>query len=329
MSGHSILIYGGGNCEMASSLDDCLSQIEQINDKNLKVFARGYLFDNSCLAMYGRFEAIKDRMKANPKQASPGGVHEYFYDGNQIVKTCELKMQPVSKTNLEAFLRRGIEKMQDTEMILILIGQGDLESMFLDFSSTPPTALSYKEVFESIDDVLKDKIKKLHLIMDFSNWHDVYLPKILAQYTYIDTIFIYERKDALEVFPLAVWANTVFNKEGHWSEITMISLAGYKIDPHPIWWQLCEKRWEEYVVFPSSNTWEAFYSVYKKLVIHNGKSKRLYSSTLRKKSSEYAGKDTISFVQEYLKREYGSDIEEKEIEKWLESLKICTDYYKL
>jgi len=324
MSDHSILIYGAGNCEIAGGLDFELNQITQVNNPNIKIFARGYLFNNSCLAMYRRFKDLK----ANIKEIGQGGVHEYFYNGITTIKTYELKMQATSQENFEDFLKTGIQKLQDEEVILILIGQGNLQGMFLDFSQSPPKYMSYEVIFQIIEKCMKEKIKKLSLIIDVSSWHNIYMPACIARHSAIDAVFVYEREGYLNIFPVKKWIEQTLKNNCHWLEATCLEYSGSKIDPHPVWWSLCKNKWEEYEEFPSAKSWIAFNSIYKKIVIYKGISKRPYSQVVRNKCISGSNQLAIKDIQEYFNVEYLSNVYEDEVEKWLNELKTCTDYYK-
>ncbi|MDF2614771.1 MAG: hypothetical protein K0S71_2557 [Clostridia bacterium] len=324
MSSHSILIYGAGNCEIAGALDFELNQITQISRPNIKIFARGYLFNNSCIAMYRRFKDLKTKIR----EIGQGGVHEYFYNGEETIKTCELKMQAATEETFEDFLKTGIQKIKDSEIILILIGQGNLQGMFLDFSQNPPTYMPYETIFSIIEKCSKEKVKKLSLIIDVSNWHGIYMPLCIAEYSFIDAVFVYDRESYLNIFPIYRWTEQTFRGQSHWLEETYLSHQGCKIDTHPVWWRLCKNKWDEYAAFPSAKSWIEFNSIYKKLVIYKGVSKRAYNQVLRNKQADGCNQLAIKDIQEYFNAEYLSNVYEDEVEKWLSELKICTDYYK-
>ncbi|WP_070000461.1 hypothetical protein [Cellulosilyticum sp. I15G10I2] len=324
MGNHSILIYGAGNCEIAGALEYELNQITQINKPNIKIFARGYFFNNSCIAMYRRFKQIKEYVK----EISRGGVHEYFYNGDETIKTCELKVNSTSEITFEKFLKDGIEKLQADEVILILIGQGNYGGMFMDFSKSPPIYIPYEKVFSIIEHCVKGKVKRLSIILDVSQWHNIYMPLYIAQYSFIDTVFVYERDAYLSIFPVYKWIDKALEGQEHWIASTTALFNGYHIDSHPIWWELCSHKWEEYVRFPSGKSFEAFYSIYKKVVIHKGNSMRIYSKELRDQGIAYHNQLSLKDTKAYFSREYLCDIEQNDVEKWLNALKICADYYK-
>ncbi|MDF2877062.1 MAG: hypothetical protein K0S30_158 [Clostridia bacterium] len=324
MNSRSILIYGGGNCEIASVLDEELNHITHLSRAGMKVFARGHFFNNSCIAMYRRFKELKEDIG----ESGQGGVHDYFYDNGQVVKTCELKMKAASSETFEEFLKVASLKIAGDEVILILIGQGDLSGLFWDFSETPPTCISYKRLVQILMDAFEGKVKKLSLIIDVSNWHNVYLPLCLSQCHLIESVFIYERKKPLEIFPIARWIDCAFDEEYHWTLATYLYFGGYKVDLHPVWWHLCEKRWRDYTSFPSVRSFEEFYTIYKKIVMYYGTSNRIYSKILREKAVFDKQYVTTKDIQVYFEQEYLCKVSEEEIEKWLNELKICTDYYK-
>lgn len=324
MGSYSLLIYGAGNCEIAGALDQELKKITLIDKPNLKIFARGHIFDASCVEMYRRFEDIKE----NLKQSSHGGIHEYFYNGKETVTTYELKMKAASESSFERFLAIGSEKFDQEEVILILIGQGNLTGMFLDFSQIPPSYISYDKVFELVSKYFKGKVKRLSIMMDISKWHNVYMPLVISKHNFIDTTFVYERPEYLSIFPISTWINKVFDESSHWSELTYTYFNGYRIDSHPIWWNSCKEKWEEYVKFPSGKTWSDFYHIYEKILIYNGAPQALYNN-IDKSRVDYKGQITLKDLQNYFNNEYLTEINEEEVEKWLNELKICTDYYKL
>ncbi len=324
MSSHSILIYGAANCEIAGALDFELNRITQINQPDVKIFARGYLFNNSCMSMYRRFKGLKD----NVQEVTQGGMHEYFYNGAETIKTCELKMSTSSEKALEDFLNEGVQRLMDDEIILILIGQGNLDGMFMDFLQNPAFYMPYENIFKIINQCFKGKIKKLHLIIDVSNWHNVYMPLCLTRAHFIDTIFIYERSRPLSIFPICNWIEGVFDRECHWALLTYMNWGGYKVDSHPLWWGLCKNKWDEYVQFPSARSFEAFYTVYKKVVLHKGIHKNIYSKELRKRGIAHCTYMTAKEIKDYFDTEYFSSRYGDEVDKWLNELKICTDYYK-
>ncbi len=324
MGSYSLLIYGAGNCELAGALEENLQSLSDVMLKQLKIYARGYIFDTGCVKMYGRFDDLKD----NLIQPIHGGVQEYSYDGKEMVITYEMKMKTTSLETFEDFLKVGAEQFENDEVILILMGQGHLSGMFLDFSQNPPTSMSYNEVFKRIARYLQGKVKKLSIIWDISRWHNIYMPYSLSKYQFIESLFVYERPGPLRLFPLEEWIKKVFDSKCHWLELTYGYFSGYKMDLHPWWWKNCIERWEEYVAFPSAKTWIDFYHVYEKIVVYNGASESLYKSLSPAKHISH-GQITVKDIQNYFNHQYLSHMEENKVEAWLGELKICTDYYKL
>lgn len=274
--------------------------------------------------MYRRFKDLRERIK----EINQGGVHEYFYNGIDTIKTCELRIQAASLETFEDFLNVGCEKLSSDEVILILIGQGNRQGILLDFSQNPPMYMPYEQAFAIINKCLKGRIKKLSVVMDVSNWHNVYMPLYLSDQNFIETIFVYERESALSIFPVKKWIENVFEEKCHWGEATYKYYSGYHIDPHPVWWSLCKSKWEEYVKFPSIKSWSEFHNIYQKLVRCKEDSNRVYSKSLRKKRGTYYNQLAVREIQDYFNEEYLSEVYAEEVEKWLNELKICTDYYK-
>ena len=329
MSGHGLLIYGAGNCEIAGALENELDKITELDQSNLMVFARGYLFNSSCMAMYRRFKDIKEKMK-EISPISQGGIHEYYYNGMDAVKTCELKIQSASKETFEDFLNTGFEKLGCEEVILILLGQGNRQGMFLDFSQSPPTYMPYEEVFETLSACIDDKVKRLSLIVDVSSWHNIDMPLALSKHSIIDSLFVYERDSFLNIFPVCRWAKEVFKtEECHWTKTTCQKYKGYFVDPHPVWWEWCKEKWEEYSKYPSAKSWVEFNRLFQKVVIYKGfANSSVEHLSLTKKKAVRRNQLAVKDIKEYFNEEYLSEIYEEDVERWLSELKICTDFYK-
>ena len=148
MGNINILMYGGGNCEIGGQLGEAFEKIDYIADgKNVRVFGRAHVFNKSCLNIYGRFEEIKKYIGLG-NNSGQGGIYEYFYNGNQTIKMCEMKIQPVTNESFEAFLAMGNERLESEEIVLILMGQGNLKGMFMDFALEAPGVLGYEHTFE-------------------------------------------------------------------------------------------------------------------------------------------------------------------------------------
>ncbi|PHV71565.1 hypothetical protein CS063_03070 [Sporanaerobium hydrogeniformans] len=324
MGSYSLLIYGAGNCELAGALEKSLSGLSNISLNQLKVYAKAHVFESGCAALYRRFADLKDTL-IHPIH---GGVQEYSYEGMEMITTYEMKMKAVSLEEFEAFLKKGAEKFLSEEVILILIGQGNSTGMFLDFSQIPPMYMTYYEVFERINQYLKGKVKRLSIILDLSTWHPMYMPYSISKCHFVESLFIYERRHPLEVFPLNEWIYKVFEGDCHWLELTYHYFSGYKVDLHPYWWENCKQKWEEYVAFPSKCTWIDFYHVYEKIVVYNGATESLYKSLSTSKNVVH-NQSTVKDIQSYFNHQYLSHMEENKVEAWLSDLKICTDYYKL
>ena len=52
MAACNLLVYGSGNCELAAVIEAEVSRLLQVESEEVKIFARGYILENSCLALY-------------------------------------------------------------------------------------------------------------------------------------------------------------------------------------------------------------------------------------------------------------------------------------
>lgn len=325
MKGYNILVFGAGNCEIASYLERQLNQLELLNRPEIKLFARGHLFDKSCLALYGRLEEIKSQIDI--KQTSIGGVCTYHYEEGHMIKSHEMQLTPVTRESFEEFLHTGRVKIDEEEVILVLIGQGNLGGMFLDFAELPMGQISYEEIIKSIHDTLQGCVKKLHVIVDVSNWDDITLPAIFSQCSFLESLFIFERNKGIGLFPINEWINYALNGYGKWQELTAQFFEGYSIKPHALSWDLCERKWQEYISDPTDKTREDFEKIYNELVDHHGHFHRLSGKNLEYLVEVVEGE--VASAKNYFKEEYNIEISDGEMEEWVEGLKVCTDYYKL
>lgn len=322
MSKHGVLIYGGGNCGIAASLQQELEGLGQ--EEDIDIFARGYIFGSSCLAMHKRFKEIKgeiDTVKA-------AGVWEYLRTKTQQVKTMEMQMRESSdRKELEDFLSKGFDILEGTHMTLILIGQSNNQGMFLDFLNQRPTYMPYSQMLHSISKVCRSKKKRVNLILDIPKWHAVALPFLISRYKYIDEAFICEREDELSVIPVNKYTKKF--KNGRKIEEDK-EMKGYTIDTHPMWWDFCKWKWERYLERPSRENWKEFYSVYKNLVFYNGNRYGHYQ-TINKNlevlgATKYLSQNQLkAYFREFCKEE----LDDRAIEEWLQEMKSCIDYYKL
>ncbi|MEG1636802.1 MAG: hypothetical protein RR324_04745 [Cellulosilyticaceae bacterium] len=321
MNRESVLIYGGGNCGIASSLQQ---ELEKIGKEDGGIFARGYIFGSSCLAMYKRFEEIKDRIDTVKAE----GVWEYLRTDTQQVKTMEMQMRDSSnREEIEDFLSKGFDRLEDTQITLVLIGQSNEKGMFLDFLNPKPTYMPYSQMLHSISKMCKSKNKRVRLILDMPKWHAVKLPFLISRYKYIDEVFIYEREDELSIIPISKY---IKNLNEIWQEKENSEIKGYMIDVHPIWWNFCKWKWEEYLDEPCRANWKVFYSIYKNLVSYNG-SQYGYYKTINK-NQEILGADQYlsqNQLKAYFKEFCKEELDDKAIEEWLQEMKSCVDYYKL
>lgn len=322
MSQYGVLVYGGGNCEIAASLQEQLQILGEIEEND--IFARGYLFGNSCLAMYKRFHKLKEEIDS----VKAGGVYEYLKTDIEKIETMELQMrQSCIQKEFEEFLYTGLQKIQTTELVLILIGQSNDKGMFIDLCGEVPMYMPYQQMLHSISKIGKEKKKRIHLILDIPQWHAVKVPYMISKCNYIQDVFIYERKKVLDIFPIRQYIESLRKGE----DIHKVEgIEGYWIDPHPVWWNLCRWKWEEYLEEPSYKLWKNFYREYKKIVRYNG-NKYSYYKTISKRIEMITVEMKLSKEQlkEYFRECGMEDLSHEEINSWLKEMKSCIDYYKL
>lgn len=325
MGGYNILIYGSGNCEVGGKLSEAFEALEHIEaGKAVKVFGRAHIFNQSCLNMYGRFDEIKSCIDLAGKSGQ-GGIYEYFYDGNQTIKTCEMKIQPVTIESFSQFLSIGKERMAGSEIILVLMGQGSLRGMFMDFASEVPGALNYEELFNCIEENLGPEVSRVHLIIDMLEWHYINLPLLLSRHSIFKSVFIYKRPQIGELFPVERFVQDV-ERLGTYNALRQKDIAGYNINLSSARaFEKLEKLWEAYQNKALAD--EMLIQQYKKLVqeIH---AEPIGEKDL-KKLSAIGVNDSLKGIKDYFKRQYGIIVDEQNLNEWLEGLKICTDYHKL
>lgn len=325
MGNINILMYGGGNCEIGGQLGEAFETIDHIaSGKNVKVFGRAHVFNKSCLNIYGRFEEIKQYIDLG-NNSGQGGIYEYFYNGNQTIKMCEMKIQPVTDESFEEFLTMGKERLGSGEVVLILMGQGNLKGMFMDFALEEPNVLEYEKIFKYIRDVLYPNFSRIHLVIDMACWHYIRLPLLLLKYPFFKSVFIYKRPQAYKLFPIATFIQGLEQLEVYGS-LRQKEISGYWIDLSS------QKAFEKVYML-----WQA----YKKQKIDVSMLVKYYTQVVIaihgscigekafEKLSQIDGKEGFNEVEDYFRLEYGIIVDEQNLNEWLESLKICTDYHKL
>lgn len=322
MKNTGLLIYGGGNCELAASLKKELLKLANIDD--ISVFARGYIFGNSCLAMYKRFKSIRDEIGA----VDSGGVYEYLCIEDEKLTIVEMQMRDASNhEEFEGFLEKGMSSIAQMNIVLIVIGQSSMEGILLDFFGERPSIMSYTQMLHSITQVAKKHKKRIQLVLDIPHWHPVKLPYIISRYERIDSLFIYERSEKIDILPITKYIKALkYNNNRGENKI----LNGYKIDNHPILWDVCKWKWKRYVDEPCSGHWKEFYNVYKGLVTYTGNKYNYYhhigkNIEFTEEVTYLSDEDLIKYFRDYEKEE----LDDESVKIWFQEMKSCIDYYKL
>lgn len=325
MGEYNILIYGSGNCEIGKKLSETFEALEHMEaDKSVKVFGKAHIFNQSCLNMYRRFEEIKSYIDLTGNSGQ-GGIYEYFYNGSQTIKTCEMKIQPITIESFYQFLSIGKERMGADELILVLMGQGNECGMFMDFASEVPGVLSYEEIFRCIGENFGDGSSRVHLIIDIPQWHYINLPLLVSRYSIFKSVFIYKRPQVSELFPIGRFVQDV-ERLGVYNTLRQKNIAGYSINLSSARaFEKLAKLWEAYE--NKALEGEVLIQHYKRLVkeVHVGP----INENDFKKLTTIGVNDSLKGIEDYFKRQYGIIVDEQNLNEWLEGLKICTDYHKL
>ncbi len=325
MENYNILIYGGGNCELGGQMGACFEEIEHMGEcQNVKVFGRAHVFNQTCLNMYGRFDEIKKYIDLGGSSGQ-GGIYEYFYDGSQTIKTCEMKIQPITKESFEDFLVMGKERLGKEELILVLMGQGTPKGMFMDFALEEPSVLGYEEIFKCIEEVLYPEVSQIHLVIDVANWHYIQLLQVLSRYQFFKSIYIYKRPEVQSFFPIGKFIQYV-EHFGLYYALKQKELSGYWVnlsdagafEGMKLIWQKCKKQ---------RSISHKLQEVYRQFVeeIHS----EVIGQTAFQRLLEIEENNVFNEIQDYFSLQYDIIVDEKNLNEWLESLKICTDYHKL
>lgn len=330
MAAYHLLVYGGGNCEIAAAVQQQMEKLYKLRNQYLKIYAKSYILANSCLAMYRRFDSIKNQVETTKS----GGVFEYFYDGQESgVERHELKMgQSSDPANFERFLEEGLELINEKEVTLILMGQSYGDGLFVDFFDMPPSYLSYEDFYNIIYRVGKRKETYFHIIFDLSSWHGVYLPYYLSQIPYVSTMFFWHRKSEFDLFPISKWIKRSLCVGEHWYKVLYEEFEGCALDTHAIGWQFCRQQWELYIKDPCATNWKKFYDQYKYLVIPEDRVK-IFKQKNISFTQEVHQLDHCQMEYEdvitYFKSNYTELFEQEELVTWLNEMKNCASYYKL
>jgi hypothetical protein len=324
MRPYHILIYGGGNCEIAPFLQESLKKLLTLQGERVRIAAKVSIFANSCIAMYRR---LQEDMAITETQ---GGTYFYAIDGKERIETIEMHMTPASdKEAFRAFLEAEIGK-EAGEYLLILVGQGTKEGVLLDFVTPHPTYMTYAHLGEIIGEVCAQKNQAIHLIVDMPTWHGFESFYQLTQCGWIHGLFFYERPQKTALFPIEAWLTKCLKEDIHWLMQAVLNYPGYQIHTHLGFWRLCAKKWQRYKQMPGLQTWREFYDIYSQLVISTASMKQLYERLDDQRkildTKEYLTKQEI---KTYFDENYGWKISYETLNAWMSELKTCIDYYKI
>ncbi|MDA3732137.1 hypothetical protein PBV87_11645 [Niameybacter massiliensis] len=329
MAGCNVLVYGSGNCEIAALIEEEIELLGKVDHPEIKIFARGYILENSCLAMYKRFSSLKDEIG----QVKRGGLYEYFYDGEEKIERHEMVLAKSSeKETFEECLQMGIKRLNADEIFLVLIGQSNATGLFWDFVAERPSKLRYEDLSQVLYRLGKRNRVKFHIIMDIPTWHGVEFPYMLVRHPYIETLFIYERRKPFHLLPIAKWLTRAQTEEMNYLEALYKYYPGYKINMDHVIWRKCKECWKNYWQYSSHESWKAFYDAYKEAVIYSATRQLEHKMKINFKTEiipKQSREITIRELQEYLVEMYHTTFDDKNIQLWLTDLKTCTDYYKL
>lgn len=330
MDNYQLMIYGAGNSEIAERLEAEMDAVYHIRNPQLRIYARTYILANSCLAMYKRFDGIKDAIG----DVKSSGTYEYTYEGGDSgIKTQQLHIDECSSpVTFEYFLETGIENMEGKEIILVLIGRSYGNGLFLDCCTTPGTQLTYEDFFAILKRVGNQRGVYFHLILDVGLWHSMILPYELSQIPSVASLFIWDSNQGLETFPIRKWIETSIYKGENWIKVLYREFAGYKIHTHSVWWKLCKMKWEAYRKNPYTATWRQFYEQYKDLIFYTGEDSKAITKPLHQHYElDYVSDETLCTNKwaNYLSALYDEQINITDMDGWLKEMKNCIAYYKL
>lgn len=325
----NILVYGSGNCEIAALLEEEMTRLIQLECLELKIFVRNYILENSCLAMYKRFSPLKEKLG----QVKKGGLHEYFYDGENKVERQEMELKSSAhKERFEECLQIGIKRMDAEQVLLVLIGQSSESGLFWDFAEDGPSKLTYEELWQVLYRLGKRNHIQFDLVMDIPIWHGIEVPYMLVKHPYVKSLFIYERHNPLMILPIASWIMRAKIEKKSYLEVLYKNFSGYHIIMEQPIWQLCKMNWKAYWQQPGHPTWKQFYESYKKAVVYSApkaidhKVKIYFKEELMPTQNNAISEKEL---QSYLVQMYHTTFDEKNIKLWLKEFKACVDYYKM
>lgn len=328
MTACNLLVYGSGNCELAAVIEAEVSKLLQVESEEVKIFARGYILENSCLALYKRFTPLKEHLG----QVKKGGLHEYFYNGLEKIERQELRMESsAQQENFEECVQMGIERMDERVITLVLIGESNETGLFLDFTEKHPCKLTYHALESTLYKLGKRNHIVFDVIMDIPIWHGIEVPYRLVQNPYIKSLFMYERQKPLEIFPIATWIQRTSLQEKDYLEVLYKDFPGYYVSFDQEKWRVCLESWKNYWYNPDADTWRGFYESYKGVVRPTkheqlGAYNRLsFSNKPRLEENEIMSEKEI---QRYFIEMYHIVFEQNHIRHWLTDFKTCVDYYK-
>lgn len=329
MAGCNLLVYGSGNCEIAALLEAEMARLVQVECPELKIFARGYILENSCLAMYKRFSPLKEKIG----QVKKGGLYEYFYDRDNKIERQEMVLEnSAHKEVFEECLQIGIKRMRAEKILLVLIGQSSASGLFLDFVGDSPAKLTYEELAQVLYKLGKRNHIKFDVVIDIPIWHGVEVPYMLVKHPYIKSVFMYERRNPFMILPITNWLMHTRVKGKNYLEVLYKYFPGYGIVMDSDVWRVCKANWQDYWMCPNHTTWRLFYESYKRAVIYSAPKDvehkvKIYfrQETIPQQNNYISEKE----VQNYLIEMYHTTFDDKNIELWLKEFKTCVDYYKL
>lgn len=329
MAGCNLLVYGSGNCEIAALLEEEMTRLIQLECPELKIFARNYILENSCLAMYKRFSPLKEKLG----QVKKGGLYEYFYDGENKIERQEMALEKSTHTEVfEECLQIGIKRMEAEEVLLILIGQSSESGLFWDFAGDGPSKLTYEELWQVLYRLGKRNHIQFDVIMDIPIWHGVEVPEMLVKHPFVKSLFMYERRNPFMILPIASWIMRTKMEGKSYLEVLYKYFPGYHIIMEQTTWQICKANWKVYWEQPGDLTWKQFYESYKEVVVYSAPKDTLHKVKIyfRQESiPKQEGAINEKELQSYLVEMYHTTFDEKNITLWLKELKTCVDYYKL
>ena len=328
MTACNLLVYGSGNCELAAVIEAEVSKLLQVESEEVKIFARGYILENSCLALYKRFTPLKEQLG----QVKKGGLHEYFYNGSEKVERQELRMESSAhQETFEECIQIGIKRMSEQVITLILIGESNETGLFFDFTGSNPSKLTYTTLGNILYKLGNRNHVMFDVIMDIPIWHGIEVPYILAKNPYIKSLFMYERQKPLEIFPIVTWVQRVYLEQQDYLEVLYKYFPGYHVTLDQEKWKACLENWKCYWHDPNEYMWRRFYENYKAVVSYTNIDRPVqYAKLYFTQEHMPEQKESISEeeLQDYFIEMYHRPFDKNNIKLWLMDFKTCVDYYK-